>query len=256
MTTSRRALARAALSLLTCAVSIAGCARDDGAAPASTSPPEVVEPEFLNGGECPPSPYPELPGDAGCVTSAVDAGDRLLVYARLDRDDMPRTWRVRLTSERGEIDQRLRESNVWSYPHAFGATDVNRDGDREWWIKVADYGSHGAAWGGLDLYLVEGGSLVPVTYAGEPLTVDFGGISRLGQGAVCRDGALVLLRTWALDRHNTRWAVSERRLELDGGRARFTGRRQHEIEVDSYTDPDLVRNYRVECYGTTFTPFD
>lgn len=240
--------------------SIAGaCGGDDAGVAAPTPTPARSpsdEPEFFSGGECPATPYPGLPEGSGCVTSVADDGARLFVYALLDGKSKPRTWRVRLVEGSREIDQRLREANVWSYPRALGATDVEGDGRREWWIKVADYGSHGAAWGGLDVYLVRRGALRPITFEGRPLTVDFGGISRLGQGAVCRDGDLVLLRVWARDRQNTRWWVSERTLELDGGRARFAGRRQRTIVVDGYTDPDLVRNYRVECHGTTLTPFD
>lgn len=247
-----------------CTILLSACSRGSGGAPGagaaapSPSPSRsgASEPDFFSGGRCPRSPYPELPAEAGCVTSAVEGDERLLVYALLGRGDKPRAWRARLVGAGDELDQRLRQSNVWSYPRALGATDVDHDGGLEWWIKVADYGSHGAAWGGLNVYVLARGALRPVTFEGEPLTVDFGGITRLGQGAVCRDGELVVLRAWARDRRNTRWWVSERRLELDGRRAHFLGRTQRSLVVDSYVDPDLVRNYRVECYGKTFTPFD
>lgn len=247
---------RIVLAWIALAGFLAGCAGGDDPSPAAAPTPSPVEIGFFSGGECPPAPYDDLPDDAGCATAASDGDARLTVYALLDDEAKPRAWRVRLAGEGAEIDQNLREANVWSYPRALGATDIDRDGEREWWLKVADYGSHGAAWGGLHVFVVRGGALVPVTFEGEPLTVDFGGISRLGQGAVCRDGRLVLLRVWARDRQNTRWWVSERTLEIEEGRARLVDTRRRTIAVDSYTDPSLVRNYRVRCDGTTFTPFD
>lgn len=232
-----------------CLVVLPGCAGDREAAPRPPAP--ASEPEFINGGECPASRHDELPDDAGCVSSVSEGGDRLLVYARLGPGRKPRSWRLRF----GDIDQRLRAGNVASYPRAVGVTDVDNDGQSEWWVKVADYASHGAPWAGLGVFVLVDGELERITYEDEPLTVNFGGISRLGEGAVCRDGRLVVLRAWALDRQNTRWRVSERTLELDGTAAHLVERRRHTLHVDSYTDPDLVRNYRVECDGSTFTTF-
>lgn len=190
------------------------------------------------------------------MSSVEGGGQELLVYALLDSNARPRTWRLRLSGRGDEIDQRLRRGKAISYPRAVGVTDLDDDRRSEWWVKVADYGSHGAAWAGLNLFLSKSGALEPVTYEGEPLTVDFGGISRLGEGAVCRGGDLVVVRVWALDRQNTHWRISERRYELDGTRARFVGRGSRVLVVESYADPELARNYRVRCDGHTFTPFD
>ncbi len=233
-------------------VLLAACSRGgDAAAPE----PRVVDPEFVNGAECPPSRHDDLPEDAGCVSSVVLGDQRLRVYALLGRDGKPRLWRLRFTSDGDDVDRRLRAGNVTSYPRALGATDVDSDGTPEWWIKVRDYASHGAAWAGLNLFVFAGGALVPVTYEGAPLTIDFGGISRLGEGATCRDDRLVALRVWARDRQNTRWWVSERTYELDGTRATLVGKRRRFLEIDTYSDPRLARNYRVECDGSTFTPY-
>ncbi len=217
---------------------------------------ETREPEFVNGGDCPLSRHPDLPADAGCVSSVTEGAQTLLVYALLDSDAKPRKWRLRMTGAGLEVDQRLRAGNVTSYPRAMGVTDLDDDRQPEWWVKVADYASHGAPWAGLNLFVSTAGALRPVTYEGEPLTINFGGISRMGEGAVCRDGYLVVLRAWTFDRQNTRWRVSERRYELEGTRARLLDRQRRSLVVESYTDPDLVRNYRVQCDGSTFTPFD
>lgn len=248
----------AAALALTLGIATTACERDRAGAPEPTQgrQREARGSDFINGGDCPLSRHPELPADAGCVTAVTQGAQTLLVYALLDSDDKPRAWRLRLTGGDDDVDQRLRAGTVTSYPRAVGVTDLDGDRMSEWWVKVADYASHGAAWAGLNLFVSTPDALVPVTYVGEPLTVDFGGISRLGEGAVCRDGYLVVLRVSALDRQNTRWRVSERRYELKGTRASLVDRQLRTLVVDSYTDPDLVRNYRVRCDGSTFTPFD
>ena len=238
---------------LVCVLSLAACGGSDGPAPARTGPP--AEPEFVNGQPCPASRHAELPDDAGCVSSATRGDQRLLVYALLNRAEKPRSWRLRFESGDTETDRRLRAGNVTSYPRALGATDLNSDGSAEWWVKVADYASHGAAWAGLNLFVPTGDALSPVTFEGEPLTINFGGISRLGEGAECRDGELVALRVWARDRQNTKWWISERRFEVTGTTATLLGRRRVSLEIENYADPDLARNYRVECDGETFTPY-
>ncbi|HEV2756573.1 MAG TPA: hypothetical protein VG318_12455 [Actinomycetota bacterium] len=244
---------RATVAAAACLILLSGCAQDrDAQAP---RPTPAAEPEFVNGGECPASRHDELPPDAGCVSSVTEAGERLLVYALVDAEDKPRSWWMRFSSGGDSVGQRLRAGHVTSYPRAVGVTDLDDDGRREWWVKVVDYASHGAPWAGLNVFLFEGDGLSPVTYEGRPLAVDFGGISRLGEGAACRGGDLVVLRVWALDRQNTRWRVSERTYDLEGTRARLVDREQRLLVVDSYTDPDLVRNYRVQCDGSTFTPF-
>jgi hypothetical protein len=239
---------------LACLLAAAACTGDDGARFVDRTWP--ADPEFINGGECPASRHDDLPDDAGCVSTVERAGERLVVYALLDRDAKPRSWRLRFDSGERETDRRLRAGNVTSYPRAIGATDLDSNGEPEWWVKVRDYASHGAAWAGLHLLVGDGdGGLAPVAYERQPLTVNFGGISRLGEGATCRDGDLVTLRVWARDRQNTRWWVSERRYAIDGGRATLVEKRRRSLVIESYADPDLARNYRVECDGQTFTPY-
>ena len=245
----RRATARA----LVCVLPFVACGGSGEPTPARGGP--AAEPEFVNGQPCPASRHAELPDDAGCVSSATREDERLLVYALLGRGDRPRSWRLRFESGGAETDRRLRAGNVTSYPRALGATDLNSDGTAEWWVKVADYASHGAAWAGLNLFVPAGDALTPVTFEGEPLTINFGGISRLGEGAECRGGELVALRVWARDRQNTKWWISERRFEITGTTARLLGRRRVPLVIETYSDPDLARNYRVECDGRTFTPY-
>lgn len=238
---------------LLCVLVLVACGGADQPAPARPGP--LADPEFVNGQECPPSRHAELPDDAGCVSSATREDERLLVYALLDSAAKPRSWRLRFESGDAATDRRLLAGNVTSYPRALGATDLNSDGSVEWWIKVADYASHGAAWAGLNLFVSAGDGLTPVTYEGEPLTINFGGISRLGEGAECRGDELVALRVWARDRQNTKWWVSERRYAITGTTATFLGRRRVPLVIETYSDPDLARNYRVECGGQTFTPY-
>lgn len=233
-------------------VLLAACS---GGGDAAAPKPTIVDAEFVNGAECPPSRHGDLPDDAGCVSSAAREGERLRVYALLGRDMRPRLWRLHFVSGDGDVEQRLRAGNVTSYPRALGATDLDSDGTAEWWVKVRDYASHGAAWAGLHLFVFTGDALVPVEHEGAPLTVDFGGISRLGEGATCHDGRLVTLRVWARDRGNTKWWISERTYELDGTTARLAGKRRRSLVIESYSDPRLARNYRVECDGATFTPY-
>lgn len=54
----------------------------------------------------------------------------LLVYALLNEDSKPRSWRLRLTSDEHDIDQPLRAGSDFSYPRAVGASDVDGDGDQ------------------------------------------------------------------------------------------------------------------------------
>ncbi|MGH2701871.1 MAG: hypothetical protein ACRDJB_09735 [Actinomycetota bacterium] len=69
------------VGLLSCACSTTSTRGSPGVRPSL---------EFTNGGECAPFPTPDLPRDAGCVTTVrgdVDgdgAGDALTVYARTD----------------------------------------------------------------------------------------------------------------------------------------------------------------------------
>lgn len=246
-----RSPSRSVALALACAALVSCSGGDTAAVPE----PPTTDPEFINGGGCPASRHDDLAEDAGCVSTVAEGDARLRVYALLDGDAKPRRWRMRFESGGDEIDQRLRAGNVTSYPRALGATDVNGDGTTEWWVKVRDYASHGAAWAGLELFVLDGDALVPIEHEGEPLTINFGGISRLGEGATCRNDRLVALRVWARDRQNTRWWISERTFSLEGLEATLVGRRRRSLEIESYADQRLARNYRVECHGETFTPY-
>jgi hypothetical protein len=246
---------RAAVLALAVAVVTAACARDEERPGPAAASPEAADPEFINGGDCPASRHDDLPAGAGCVSTVGKGDETLRVYAVLDDEAKPRAWRLRLDGGERDVDQRLRAGNVASYPRAVGVTDLNDDGVPEWWVKTADYASHGAPWAGLSLFVPDGSSLARVRYEGEPFTVNFGGISRLGEGAACRDGLLVTLRAWTLDRQNRHWKVSERRFRLEGATVHLVDKQRRSLDVESYTDPDLQRNYRVECDGATFTTF-
>jgi len=209
--------------------------------------PTISQAVFVNGGDCSQAQGDELPSDAGCVTQVMAEDESLTVYAILGKDDRPRSWHVRLESSTDRIDQVLRAGNDFSYPRALGASDIDHDGDMEWWIKVADYTSHGAPWSGANLFFRDRNTLLAVSSEGQPLVINMGGIARMGEGAACRGGRLVVLRAEALNRANTRWRVSERTFVLDGHRARLVGRERDVLAITDYNDPALDPYYRIDC---------
>lgn len=221
-----------------------------GDPPASPSPSETA---FSDQGVCPPSSDPALPANAGCVTRVEEGSEILQVYGLLDDESLPRRWRARLTSDQGEIDRPLNFGN--DYPRAAGASDVDGDGRPEWWVKTANFASHGAPWSQLLLFFVRDGSLIPLRLEGEPLGINYGGISRLGEGARCRPGRLILLRAEAKNVRNTRWVTSERTFRIEGTKATLEGREEGVLRIDNYNDPDLDPYFMVDCYGTKLTPF-
>jgi hypothetical protein len=245
-------LLRSSIIAVSLAVLLLGCA-DDRTAPLRG--PDESSIAFVNGGACKAVSDPNLPDDAGCVTTVTKGGEKLSVYAQVSSNHRPVAWRIRLSRAGGQIDQPLRAGNDYAYPRAIGGSDVDLDGDKEWWVKVRDYTSHGAPWSGLNLFVREGSSLRPVMWGGDPLVVNFGGISRLGEGAECREGDLVLLRAEARDRHNTRWLISERRFSLRESRARLVDRAEGLLIIENRNDPKLDPYFQVNCYGSTFTPF-
>ncbi|MDQ3878154.1 MAG: hypothetical protein M3290_07385 [Actinomycetota bacterium] len=197
---------------------------------------------------------PGVPSDTGCVTSVAADHERVTVYAVLDRDQ-PSAWRIKLDTPAGVEDQFLDAGNVTSYPRVAAVVDVDRDGDPDWWVKARDYTSHGAPWAGLYLFIQDGGSISPVEYRGKPLVIDYGGISRRGDGAVCRDGDLVLLQADARDPHNQRWDTVQRHFSIEGDRAHLVDRTEGTLRISGYNDPDLDHYYEVDCYGTDFSVF-
>jgi hypothetical protein len=150
------------------------------------------------------------------------------------------------------LDQPLNAGNPYSYPRALGAADVNNDGRDEWWIKANDLTGHGAPWQTTNLLVVRGSHLIPVKYEGVRLAINVGGIARLGEGAECRNGRLVVLRAEAQNVRNTRWRYSERTLRIDGYRARLLQREEGVLRIDDYNDPDLDRFYAIDCDGLRY----
>ncbi len=205
---------------------------------------------FVDGGVCPPMDDGDFPPDAGCATIVSTDDGTLTMYALLDNDSRPLSWRMRFVSEKEDIEQRFKAG--LDYPQAVGASDVDLDGRSEWWVRVMDYASHGAPWARLNLFFVDDGALVPLTFEGEPLGINYGGISRLGEGASCSEGKLVLMRTEAQDVRNTRWKVSERAFEIEGTTARFQGRKEGRLVIEDYNDPDLDPYYVVDCNGFAY----
>lgn len=227
-----------------------GPPRDDG----SRALAGVAEQnEWVVGDDCSPVDDPTLPPRVGCV-SVVSKGDlTLTVYAVVESADRPKRWHARVrgpgVDAQGNLGKRL------GYPRAVGASDVDLDGHVEWWIKMGDYMSHGAPWAYLNLFFVEGSKLEPLLLDGQPLPINYGGVSRLGEGAECRDGNLVLLRAEAKDRRNLRWIASQRTLSIDGHEATLLGREEDVVVVDHYVDQRIRRYFRVHCQGDTFSPF-
>jgi hypothetical protein len=216
-------------------------------------------PEFQNGGPCRPVVSADLPSGAGCVSvTEGDADgdgspDSLTVYAHVNEDRRPRSWHLRLDVSTGVVSQRLDAGNPFSYPRAVGAADVDGDGSDEWFVKTLDLAGHGAPWQQLSLFVFGGGSLEEVTFEGRPLAVRVGGISRLGEGAECRDSGLVLLRAEAQNVRNTRWRTSARFLRLEGSSTKQLGRREGRLTISDYNDPDLNRFYDVNCSGLHYS---
>ena len=224
---------------------LVACASEQGQRFAEPQP--TPSQSFLNGGECELVDGGDLPGAAGCITEARSDDAVLTVYAFVSRDNLPRSWRIRHASAQVTIDEHLKAGNPFSYPRAIAAIDVNGDGVQEWLIKNVDLAGHGTNWQRLELLIVDGPDLVPVTLDGELFYVNVGGISRMGEGARCEGDRFVLLRTWALDRQNTRWAYSERFYEIEGAKAKFLRRRESRYRVVDYNDPKIDPFYRLEC---------
>jgi hypothetical protein len=223
-----------------------------GARPQPSPAPSPSDETFVNGGACSPVSGSGFPSDAGCLTTVNEGDATLSVYALLNEDAKPRSWRIRLSSDEREIDQSLRAGNEFSYPRAVGASDVDGDGRNEWWVKVLDLAGHGAPWARLNLFFTGDDALIPLNSGDEPFPINYGGISRFGEGATCRDDALVLLRAEAQNPRNTRWTVSERSFDLDDTTATLTGRREASLSIQGYNDPDLNPYYRVDCNGFTY----
>lgn len=214
--------------------------------------PLATEATFANGGECPDARDPSLPVRTGCVSVVRRGGATFQVFARLDRDHRPESWWMRLIEGDEQIDRRLDAGNVSSYPRAVGVTDLNGDGRVEWWVKVADFTSHGAPWSQMNLFVRDQETLTNVQLDGAPLGVNYGGIARLGEGASCSDGNIVLLRAEARDRRNTRWRTIERTVSVEGDRATLVHRSEGVLVIEDYNDPALDAYYRIDCAGFVY----
>jgi hypothetical protein len=202
---------------------------------------------LVNGGVCPAGDVGQLGDRLGCVTTAHSDDATLFVYAIVDGESFPVKWRIRYETDDAVIDQALEAGNPFSYPRAIGAVDVDEDGTDEWLIKNVDLAGHGTNWQRLQIYFVDDDRLLSPTYEGEPLYVNVGGISRMGEGARCENGRLILLRVEAKDRQNTIWEYSERVLDIGPSRAELVTRREGKLRLSDYNDPKLDPYYRLEC---------
>lgn len=220
-----------------CLLVLVACS--SGPADEAPTPTHSSTSSFVNGGECPAAASDELPAGSGCVTTA----GSLTVYARLSADGRPVSWHTSL----GGVVQPLEAGNAFSYPRAVAELDVVGTNEPEWLIKTFDLASHGTNWQQLGLFVLSAESLEQVTYEGEPFPIRVGGISRMGEGARCVDDGLVILRTEAENRRNTRWSTSETRYRIEGARA-FRGRRVGGmLRLRGYNDPKLDPFYRFGC---------
>jgi hypothetical protein len=240
------------------ALSIAACAcssQTPSSEAAPVTPPSHIAspPTFVNGGPCPRLGDPEFPEEAGCASSVKAEGATLTVYALTSAEEKPLSWRVRLVTAEQEIDQELDAGA--DYPRAVGASDIDADGDMEWWLKVLDYASHGAPWARLNLMFVQDDALVPLTLDGEAMPVNYGGITRLGEGASCSQAEITLYRAEAQDPQNTRWELSRRTFRIEGTMASYAGEERSIETFNNYVDPELRRYFRVVCAGAELIPF-
>lgn len=223
------------------------CASEDARPRSSRLPTPQPTATFFNGGECPSEKSDRLHPKAGCVTTASGSQGTLSIYALVGGDARPRGWRIHLETGESVIDRVLEAGNQFNYPRAIAAIDVNSDGRDEWLIKNTDLASHGTNWQRLELFAVENDDLVPVMLEDEPLWVNVGGPSRLGEGARCDEGGFVLLRVEAENRINTVWSYSERFFEIEGHAAELIDRREGTLRLTDYNDPDLDPYYSVTC---------
>ena len=229
-------------------VALGACARTEAERPDASEPSPTPPPvEFVNSGVCPAADLPSLGNRTGCVTTTHTDDATLFVYAIVDKQSFPLRWRIRYETDAVEFDGPLDAGNPFSYPRAIGAIDIDEDGSHEWVIKAVDLAGHGTNWQRLHIFVVDDSGLRVVTYEGQPLYMNVAGISRMGEGARCDGGRLVLLRTEARNRQNTVWDYSERVMELEGTKVELIRRREGVLRLTDYNDPKLDPYYRLEC---------
>ncbi len=242
------------LAVLGIAVVIAACSDE----PRVATEPAGVPRAMINGEPCPPA-GPSLPARSGCATSAAGdfdgdgEDDHASVYATVDDGLMPQSWRLRVLLDSGErIDRAVDAGTRFSYPRALGGADVQGDGADELFVKVGDQLYHSGATRVLNMYVLDGDEVVPVTRGGVPLAIRVGGIWRFAEGAECRRGRLALLRTESRNTSNTRWWYSERYYALEDSRARIVERREDVFEIPQYYDPLLDPFFELNCGDLSF----
>lgn len=250
----------AAVSLLTIFLLLPGCAHGDSLRmePALTPLPSPTG--FVNGGTCERASSRDLPPGSGCATSVlgdVDADgveDTVTVFAGLRPDGRPDSWRLMVTTATAAVEQELDAGTDFSYPRAVGLVDIDGDARSELFVKTFDLTGHGTPWQNLNVFSVHEGRVKVVSYEGEPLPIRVGGISRMGEGATCDGGNLILLRAEAKNVRNTHWSTSERRFRVHGSRARFIDRKARRLILTDYNDPALDPFYRLECGDVSYPP--
>ena len=148
---------------------------------------------------------------------------------------------------RDPLDQRLLAGTATSYPRAVGGADIDGDGRDEWFVKVLNLAGHGATWGVLNAFVFDE-HFQTITLDGEPMLLNVGGISRMGEGISCSEGFLVQLRAEARNRRNTNWDTSARYFSVEDAEATLEDREEGVLELSDYNDPDLNRYYELNCY--------
>ena len=245
---------RECVSVLAIAIGLAGCSDPQR----EVTAPAGIPREMINGEPC-PFAGPSLPRTAGCETTVTGdfdgdgEDDRASVYAEVDNDLLPRSWRLRVVMDSGErVDRVLRRGSRFSYPRVVGGADVQGDGRDELFVKVGDQLYHSGATRVLNMFVLEGDDMVPVTRRGAPLALRVGGIWRFAEGAECRRGRLALLRVETMNTSNTRWGLSERYYILEDSRARLVKRRDDVFRIPQYYDPALDRFFELNCGDLSF----
>lgn len=246
------------------AVLLAACALGDNptlpVAEATSSHPVAEFASFDNGGRCPRDDAPELPGGAGCI-SAVEGNfdgrgdtDRFFAFALVGEDRRPQRWRVALRTDSGAETAKLAAGTEHSYPRVIGAADADGDGADEVFIKVLDFLFHSAGSGVMTIFRFDEDRIVRVRDE-EGSFFDFrvGGVTRLGEGAACRDATgdgqheFIVHRVSATNVRNTRWTQSERIYRWDGNVLTLVDRRQGILRISDYNDPKLDPFYQLRC---------
>ncbi len=205
---------------------VAGCGPS---APAPRPAPDPYQQRFVDADPCPRASAPKVPAGTGCLTSVTGhleggtAVDRVVVFADLDAQRMPDAWWVEAIlahSVAGPEPLPVATSVGGTsrlYARAVGAADANGDGRDEAFVALTGDLYHAAAQPIDAIFALHLGRLVAVTEEGRLFTFRTNGISRFGQGLVCRrSNGRPILTLGRIEQLSPGWVWTEHDLEWNG----------------------------------------